>query len=148
MKAIFLLFVAVLLGANTANGCSGGGDDDHGHDHGTEGTTMAMSMGTTEMTMNNTVYEQTNMTWSEEACGAVNLGTDMIMPIAGGLEACKEKCNTVQNCNAIEYAMSATPNNVTCCVLRKCPSPVPTPNVTQAEYHGGMYDYVGYAKVM
>ena len=32
MRAIFLLFVAVLLGANTANGCSGGGDD-HGHDH-------------------------------------------------------------------------------------------------------------------
>ena len=86
------------------------------------------------------------MTWSEEACGAVDLGTDMIMPSPAGLQGCLLKCNFVQNCNAIEYAMSATANNVTCCVLRKCPSPVPTPNVTQAKWHGGMYDYVGYAK--
>ena len=71
----------------------------------------------------------------------------MIMPIPGGLEACKARCNTVPNCNAIEYAVSATQNNETCCVLRKCPSPIPTPDFTQAGWHGGRYDYVGYAKV-
>jgi len=155
MRAIILLFVAVLLGANTANGCSGRADDDHedhtdhDHDHetATEGgnATMAYSMATTNMTMNSTVYERTNLTWSEEACGKK---IRSIMPIAGGLDACKQECNTEKNCTAIEYAMSATPNNVTCCVLRKCPSPVPTPNVTQAEWHGGIYDYVGYVKVM
>ena len=89
------------------------------------------------------VYDRTNLTWSEEACGKK---IRSIMPIAGGLDACKQECNNENNCTAIEYAMSATPNNVTCCVLRKCPSPVPTPNVTQAEWHGGIYDYVGYVK--
>jgi len=152
MRAIFLLFVAVLLGANTANGCSGGRVYDHegdDHDHETateeENATMAGSMGTTTMTVNSTVYDRTNLTWSEEACGKK---IRSIMPIAGGLDACKQECNNENNCTAIEYAMSATPNNVTCCVLRKCPSPVPTPNVTQAEWHGGIYDYVGYVKVM
>ena len=50
MKSIFLLFVVVLLGANTANGCSGGGDDDHedhtDHDHDHETGNLAFSLKT------------------------------------------------------------------------------------------------------
>ena len=70
----------------------------------------------------------------------------MIMPIPGGLQACKEKCNSVEDCTAFEYALTTYDDSIDCCVLRKCPLPVPTPELTQAEWHDGNFDYVGYAK--
>ena len=91
------------------------------------------------------VYEYTwsKNTWSDEACGK---SIEMIMPISGGLDACKEKCNTNENCTAIEYAGKEQDENVDCCVLRKCPYPVPTPDITHAAWHDGKYNYEGYAK--
>jgi len=171
MKAIFLLFVAVLLGANTANGCSGGGDDDHETETTKEGTaTMAMNNTATTTTAAPTTaparpkYERTNMTWSEEACGAVELAVDDKVSIAElnmSLGLCKWRCNDDENCTAFEYAPfcfqfyslnGSLRKKIKCCILRKCPTPVPTPNVTQAGWYGGIMTayggYDGYAKVM
>ena len=81
-------------------------------------------------------------TWSDDACGKM---IEMIMPITGGLEECKTKCDMTKECTAIEYS-NAAKNGEKCCVLRRCPVPVPIPNVDQANWHGGQYKYVGYAK--
>ena len=69
------------------------------------------------------------------------------MPIDGGLEACKEKCNNHSKCTAFEYALTTYTDEIDCCVLRKCPFPVPKPKFVLAEWHTGSYfDYTGYAK--
>ena len=68
----------------------------------------------------------------------------MIMPIAGGVEECKRECNKNKKCTAIEF--SDAPEIGKCCVLRSCPKPVPKPDVTQAEWHGSQFKYVGYTK--
>ena len=86
-------------------------------------------------------YPWANNTWSDEICGE---SIEMIMPISGGLDACKEKCSANENCTTIEYALNAP--DVDCCVLRKCPLPVPVPDVAQARWHGGKYHYEGYVK--
>ena len=69
----------------------------------------------------------------------------MIMPISGGLDECQEKCNMKTECTAIEYSNDAIAD-LTCCILRKCPLPVPNPQEVQAQWHGGGYKYVGYVK--
>ena len=88
-----------------------------------------------------------NKTWSDDVCGEK---IEMIMPIAGGLEECKSKCNMNKQCTAIEYSNSVFKSPyykaVQCCVLRRCPVPIPIPNVTQAEWHGGHFKYDGYVK--
>ena len=83
-----------------------------------------------------------NKTWSDDVCGEM---IEMIMPIRGGLEECKTKCNMNKECTAIEYS-NVVMKIVKCCILRRCPVPVPTPNVTQAEWHGGQFKYDGYVK--
>ena len=88
-------------------------------------------------------YVKTNNTWSVEVCGEM---IDMIMPIPGGLQACKEKCNGLEECTAFEYALTTWDDDTDCCILRNCPLPVPKPEVTQAKWHDGSFDYVGYAK--
>ena len=74
----------------------------------------------------------------------------MIMPIKGGLDACKMKCSMNKDCTAIEYSNNAPPvingKGVKCCVLRKCRLPVPNPQVVQAKWHGGRSKYDGYVK--
>ena len=91
-------------------------------------------------------YIEKNKTLSFEQCGEE---IQMIMPIMpkglDGLEACKERCDNNSNCNAIEYAEEAV-NEDNCCVLRKCPYPVPEPYLEQAIWHGGHYYYTGYVK--
>ena len=82
-------------------------------------------------------------TWSDDACGEM---IRMIMPIAGGLYACKEECNKAESCTAIEYSSNVFNAEVKCCVLRKCPVPVPEPQVKQANWHDGKSKYVGYVK--
>ena len=78
-------------------------------------------------------------TWSDNVCGDM---IRMIMPIAGGLDACKELCDKEKSCTAIEYS-----SIIHCCVLRKCPVPVPEPQVTDATWHDGIAKYVGYVKL-
>ena len=71
----------------------------------------------------------------------------MIMPIDGGLEACKDHCTNNKECTAFEYALTTSSDEIDCCVLRKCPFPVPPPDLEQAEWHeGSFFDYVGYKK--
>ena len=70
----------------------------------------------------------------------------MIMPISGGLYECQQKCDMTKECTAIEYSTYATTYGYKCCILRKCPLPVPRPQVDQAKWHSGKYKYVGYAK--
>ena len=82
-------------------------------------------------------------TWSDNVCGEM---IRMIMPIDGGLEACKVECNKEKSCNAIEYSSNVFNQQVKCCVLRKCPLPVPEPQVKQANYHDGKSKYVGFVK--
>ena len=69
----------------------------------------------------------------------------MIMPINGGLEKCKEECDADLSCTAFEYANATFDADTNCCVLRNCPLPVPTPDVTQADWHTGNFNYSGYA---
>ena len=88
-------------------------------------------------------YDKTNGTWSVEVCGQM---IEMIMPIPGGLNACKEKCNNLEDCTAFEYALTTRDDDTDCCVLRNCPLPVPAPQLTMAEWHNGLYSYEGYAK--
>ena len=80
-------------------------------------------------------------TWSDDVCGKK---IEMIMPITGGLYGCKTKCDMNKECTAIEHSNAA--NGVKCCILRRCPVPVPIPNVTQAGWHGGEFKYLGYVK--
>ena len=68
----------------------------------------------------------------------------MIMPISGGLHECQTKCNIKKECTAIEYSDDV--EGAKCCVLRKCPFPVPRPQVVQAKWHNGKHKYVGYVK--
>ena len=65
----------------------------------------------------------------------------MIMPISGGLYECQTKCNMKKECTAIEFS-----KDMKCCVLRKCPLPVPRPQLVQAKWHSGKSKYVGYVK--
>ena len=88
-------------------------------------------------------YETKDKTWSDDVCGAK---IEMIMPISGGLNECQKRCNMKKECTAIEYSNDAIYIGVKCCILRKCPLPVPSPQVVQAQWHGGQYKYVGYVK--
>merc|ERR1712038_441323 len=78
-------------------------------------------------------------------------GKGMHMP-AGGLEGCKEMCNGIQDCHAIEYAPSHDGNAPDCCILVNCTGgSVPTPMETGNPggiYHPGdaSYMYKGYIK--
>jgi len=87
-------------------------------------------------------YTKFSNTWSEEDCGPM---INMIMPISGGLEKCEEECNADISCTAFEYANTTFNDNTDCCILRSCPLPVPKPNVAQAEWHNGNFNYSGYA---
>ena len=87
-------------------------------------------------------YTETANTWSDSECGSM---IKMIMPINGGLDACKDACNNEQNCTAVEYAETTFDTSTDCCVLRSCPIPVPTPTTVQAEWHTGNFNYSGYA---
>ena len=69
----------------------------------------------------------------------------MEMPIPGGLEACKEECNKEESCTAIEYSSDVFNTGLKCCILRKCPVPVPEPQVVDAIWHPPA-KYVGYVK--
>ena len=67
----------------------------------------------------------------------------------GGLDGCKEECNKDESCTAIEYS-SLVLNSIDNCILRKCPVPVPEPDVIGAT-HGFPEDsiqdkFVGYVK--
>ena len=87
-------------------------------------------------------YTETANTWSDSDCGPM---IKMIMPIDGGLNACKDECNNEQNCTAVEFAETTFDADTDCCVLRSCPIPVPTPATVQAEWHTGNFNYSGYA---
>ena len=73
-----------------------------------------------------------------------------------GLETCKDKCDSNEECTAIEYASTTWDEETVdedllindCCVLRRCPLPVPSPKVEQAEWEGSSrsFKYIGYAK--
>ena len=92
-------------------------------------------------------YEMKDRTWSDRVCGEM---IEMIMPIRGGLNECKRKCDMKESCTAIEYSKNVvnveSGKGEKCCVLRECPLPVPVPDVAQAEWHGGKSKYVGYVK--
>ena len=64
-----------------------------------------------------------------------------------GLETCKEKCDNNTDCTAIEFTENAV-NEDNCCVLRKCPYPVPEPELQTAVWHNGSYNYTGYVRGM
>ena len=50
-----------------------------------------------------------------------------------------------ESCTAIEYSSDVFNAGLKCCILRKCPVPVPEPQVTDAKWHGNA-KYVGYVK--
>ena len=63
-----------------------------------------------------------------------------------GLQGCKKKCRETKECTAIEYASKTFNEETDCCVLRKCPYPVPEPDLYVAEWHGGQYSYFGHER--
>ena len=81
-------------------------------------------------------------TWSEEACGE---RIRMEMGEEWGLVACKAECNKDESCTAIEHSTDVFGIGVKCCILRKCPVPVPEPQVEDAIWHPPA-KYVGYVK--
>ena len=76
----------------------------------------------------------------------------MIMPVPGGLPECQKRCDMKKECTAIEYSNLTNhfPHKenykMQCCILRKCPLPVPVPQVLQAKWHRGEFKYVGYVE--
>ena len=75
------------------------------------------------------------------------------MRIDVSLDECKEECDKEKTCTAIEYSSMvefSSKARLQCCVLRKCPVPVPEPDVADAT-HGHPKDtikdkYTGYVK--
>ena len=66
----------------------------------------------------------------------------MPVPDGKGLDGCKEICNNVAECDAIEFSGTGD-----CCFLVNCGGSVPEPLNTQAPHHGGSFNpYKGYIK--
>ena len=100
-------------------------------------------------------YQEFDKTWlpdkvkEEDNCKFIpsQLNKGMIMPVNGGLDGCKELCNSNSECDAIEYAPSPGEGKVDCCILVKCDGSVPEPTETGEHYHPGQdYEYKGYKK--
>ena len=86
-------------------------------------------------------YIAKNKTWSLEQCGpAIQIISPITRKGIHGLEMCKETCDNNTDCTAIEFTETAA-NHDNACVLKKCPYPVPEPDLD-------WYDFTGYVKGM